>query len=309
MDVIWCLCFCLTYFTQYDNLCAWLLSHVWLFVTLWTVACRLLCPWGFSRQEYWSGLPCPPPGDLPNPGIEPRSPTLQVDSLPSEPPEKPISSPIYIAANGIILFFLMAAWYFILYAYHIFFVCSFDNGHLGCFHVLAIVNSAAVNIGARVSVWTMFFSVYVPRSGISESYGSCIFSFLKNLHPWFFLYEDLLHHLGKEQGFRRLATPCIPSEAPNRVLYGVTSPVSPCAGSRPAHPSARRLSFFTCFRLSWFPHLDNDFKSSPLSPNLILPHYPAVRFVALIGACRDKVSPISFAFILCNFRLPEKSWE
>ena len=49
----------------------------------------LLCPWGFSRQEYWSGLPCPPPGDLPNPGIEPRSPTLQADSLPSEPPGEP----------------------------------------------------------------------------------------------------------------------------------------------------------------------------------------------------------------------------
>jgi len=40
-------------------------------------------------QEYWSGLPCPPPGGLPNPGIEPRFPTLQADSLPSEPPEKP----------------------------------------------------------------------------------------------------------------------------------------------------------------------------------------------------------------------------
>ena len=49
---------------------------------------RLLCPWGFSRQEYWSGLPCPPPGDLPSPGLEPRSPALQVDSLPSEPPGK-----------------------------------------------------------------------------------------------------------------------------------------------------------------------------------------------------------------------------
>ena len=45
---------------------------------------RLLCPWGFSKQEYWSGLPCPPPGDLPNPGIEPRYPTLQIDSLLSE---------------------------------------------------------------------------------------------------------------------------------------------------------------------------------------------------------------------------------
>ena len=49
---------------------------------------RLLCPQQFSRQEYWSGLPCPPPGDLPNPGIETRSPTLQADSLPSEPPGK-----------------------------------------------------------------------------------------------------------------------------------------------------------------------------------------------------------------------------
>ena len=44
----------------------------------------------FSRQEYWSGLPFPSPGDLPNPGIEPRSPALQADALPSEPPGKPI---------------------------------------------------------------------------------------------------------------------------------------------------------------------------------------------------------------------------
>ena len=44
---------------------------------------------GISRQEYWSGLPCPPPGDLPNPGIEPRSPALWADSLPTKPPGKP----------------------------------------------------------------------------------------------------------------------------------------------------------------------------------------------------------------------------
>ena len=50
---------------------------------------RLLCPWGFSRQEYWSGLPCIPPGGLPNPSIKPRPPTLQADSLLSEPPGKP----------------------------------------------------------------------------------------------------------------------------------------------------------------------------------------------------------------------------
>ena len=50
---------------------------------------RLLCPWGFSRQEHCSGLPCPPPGDLCNSGIEPKSPPLQVDSVPAEPPGKP----------------------------------------------------------------------------------------------------------------------------------------------------------------------------------------------------------------------------
>ena len=45
---------------------------------------RFLCPQGFSRQDYWSGLPYPPPGDFPNPGIKPRSPASQADSLPSE---------------------------------------------------------------------------------------------------------------------------------------------------------------------------------------------------------------------------------
>ena len=54
----------------------------------WTVPARLLCLWGFSRQEYWSGLPCSPSGDLPNTGIEPRPPILQADSLPSEPPTR-----------------------------------------------------------------------------------------------------------------------------------------------------------------------------------------------------------------------------
>ena len=50
---------------------------------------RLLCPWGFSRQECWSWLSCRSPGDLPNPGIKPKSPTLQADSLQTEPPGKP----------------------------------------------------------------------------------------------------------------------------------------------------------------------------------------------------------------------------
>ena len=49
----------------------------------------ILYPWKFSRQDYWCGLPCPPPGNLPNPRIEPRSPTLHADSLLSKPPGKP----------------------------------------------------------------------------------------------------------------------------------------------------------------------------------------------------------------------------
>ena len=65
------------------------LSRVRLCVTPWTVAHQAPLSMGFSRQEYWSGLLCLPPGDLPNPGIEPRSPALQADSLPSEPPGKP----------------------------------------------------------------------------------------------------------------------------------------------------------------------------------------------------------------------------
>ena len=65
------------------------LSRVRLFATPWTAAFQAPLPMEFSRQEYWSGLPCPPPRDLPNPGIKPRSPTLQADSLLSEPPGEP----------------------------------------------------------------------------------------------------------------------------------------------------------------------------------------------------------------------------
>ena len=64
------------------------LSRVRLFATPWTVAHQGPPPMGFSRQEYWSGLPFPSPGDLPDPEIEPRSPALQADALTSEPPGK-----------------------------------------------------------------------------------------------------------------------------------------------------------------------------------------------------------------------------
>ena len=65
------------------------LSHVRLFATLWTVAHQAPPSTGFSRQEYWSGVPLPSPGDLPDPRIKPRSPAFQADALTSEPPGKP----------------------------------------------------------------------------------------------------------------------------------------------------------------------------------------------------------------------------
>ena len=72
-----------------------MLSHVQFFATPWTVSPLASLSMGFFRQEYWSGLPFPPPGDFPNPGIEwvsVISPALQVDSLPTESSEKPICS-------------------------------------------------------------------------------------------------------------------------------------------------------------------------------------------------------------------------
>ena len=65
------------------------LNRVRLFVTPWTVAYQALRFMGYSREEYWSGLPFPSPGDLPDPGIEPGSPALQADTLPSELSGKP----------------------------------------------------------------------------------------------------------------------------------------------------------------------------------------------------------------------------
>ena len=67
-----------------------LLSHVQLFATPQTVAYQAPASMGFSRQEYWSGLQFPSPGDFPNSGTKPGCPTLWTDALPSEPPGKPI---------------------------------------------------------------------------------------------------------------------------------------------------------------------------------------------------------------------------
>ena len=79
--------FTVEYYTEYS---IFTLSRVRLFVTPRTVAYQASQSTGFSRQEYWSGLPFLSPGDLPNPGIEPGSPALEADALSTEPPGKPI---------------------------------------------------------------------------------------------------------------------------------------------------------------------------------------------------------------------------
>ena len=76
----------------------------------------------------------------------------------------------------------MAKQYFIVYVYHIFFIQSSVDRHLGCFYVSAIVNSVVMNTGVHESFWIRISSRYIPRGGIAGSYGNSLFNFLRNLY-------------------------------------------------------------------------------------------------------------------------------
>ena len=97
-----------------------------------------------------------------------------------------ISRLIHVAADGIILFFFYGWILFCcIYMYYIFLSIHLLMDILGCFHVLAVVNNAAVNPGVHVPFQIIIFSGYMSRSGVAGLYGNCIFSFISNLHNVF----------------------------------------------------------------------------------------------------------------------------
>ena len=138
------------------------ISCIWLFATPWTVAHQSSLPMGFSRQEYWSGLPFPSPGDLSNPGIKSESPTLQADSLQSEPPGKP-KYPLQAKIN------------------------SSENIELGNFR-------DAFSLSSYLALWSLWYL----RSVLNEKFGSVYFFLLLNVsfvwRSWFIGWGQ--HHSG-----------------------------------------------------------------------------------------------------------------
>ena len=146
-----------------------MLSRVQLLATPWTVACQAPLSMGFSRQEYWSGLPFPSPGDLPDSGIEPKSPVSPVRQMMLSHQRNPHS---FLSSNNMPLY----GWTRFVSIH------SFTDGYLCFFYFLAMVNYSAVNIHVQAFVWTFLLN----------SFKVCInLEFLISLYKLLF-YLDLL---------------------------------------------------------------------------------------------------------------------
>ena len=121
--------------------------------------------WGLSRQEHWSGLPCPPPGDLPNPGIKPRSPTLQADSLPTEPRGKPKSPGV-----GSLSHFLLHPPYLLILSFH------GRSSKLPSFVQSSLLLLASAHIISHLSVAIIHELLYLPPGQLTLALFSYIFT-------------------------------------------------------------------------------------------------------------------------------------
>ena len=125
---------------------------------------KLLCPWGFSRQESWSGLPRPPSEDLSNPGIKPRSPALQMDSLPSEPPGKPKNTGVGSLSLLQGIFLTQELKQDLLHCRHILYQLSYQGRPIHCLYVpqllyplyILCTNSLSIHLLMDILVASMF---------------------------------------------------------------------------------------------------------------------------------------------------------
>ena len=154
--------------------------------TPWTVACQAPLSMEFFRQEYWNGLPFPPPGDLPNPGVEPASlasPALAGGFSAIALLGKPVCLR-FIDGTSYFLF----KWLCLMWIYYILFIHS-SVGHLSCLCFPAIVNKAAMNICMYVFISEDIYSlgyvytyICIPWSGIAGSY---IIQLFKKLLDYF----------------------------------------------------------------------------------------------------------------------------
>ena len=166
-----------------------LLSRVRLFVTPWTVAYQASPSMGFSRQEYWSGLLFPSPGDLPDPGIKPGFPALQANALSSEPPGKPL----YVALTYWFLFTRRGWWHWT--SLHML-TCTHIPFLVKCFRLDLVFYSFAL-----LTVLFVFFFLVNSEFFISFGYKSDMWyanmlsqsvAYLSNLLPEFFTEQKFL---------------------------------------------------------------------------------------------------------------------